>query len=209
MHLPRGRFTDALIALAAFAAIFAALAVGLGRASMAFGFMPAEFLAGGWQFAPVRSWLSPLASAFLPYDIISALFTGVLLLISGRYVEKSLGPVGLGVLFVAGAYAGAAARLFLTPSSPLPSAGLSPSLFAIVGAYMMLYGVPRGLPVPQRLSRPLQIGVIALFWLVIQLVFSLAARSFEVSVSMVDPLGGLVAGILLAKPLLAWRWRKA
>lgn len=209
MELPRGRFTDALIALLAFALIFSALAFGLVRAALAFGFIPAQFLAGVWQSDPLRAWLSPLASAFLPYDVISALFNGVLLLIAGRFVEKSLGPVGLGILFVAGAYGGALARLALTFSSPMPSGGAGPSLFAIVGAYFMLYGVPAALPVPRHLGRWAQIGMLALFWLLIQAVFAVAAQQFEVSVSIVDPLGGLVAGMLLARPLLAWRWRNA
>lgn len=208
MHLPRGRFTDALIALSAFVLIFAALAFGLTRAVMAFGFSPVAFL-NGWDSDPVRNWLSPLASAFLPYDLVSALFNGVLLLIAGRYVEKSIGPVGLGVLFVAGAYGGALARLALTFSSPMPSGGVGPSLFAIIGAYFMLYGVPASLPVPRHLGRWAQIGMLAFFWLLLQAAFAVAAQQFEVSVSIVDPLGGLVAGMLLAKPLLAWRWRKA
>lgn len=209
MDLPRGRFTDALIALLAFAAIFSALAFGLPRAALAFGFIPAEFAAGAWQTDPVRSWLSPLASAFLPYDVVSAVFNGVLLLITGRFVEKSIGPAGLGILFVAGAYGGALARLALTFSSPMPSSGCAPSLFAMIGTYMTLYGVPRGLPVPRNLSRWAQIGVLAFFWLVVQALFAVAAQSFEVSVTIVDPIGGLIVGMLLARPLLALRWRKA
>jgi membrane associated rhomboid family serine protease len=157
----------------------------------------------------VRSWLSPLASAFLPYDIVSAIFNGVLLLVAGRFVEKSIGPVGLGILFVAGAYGGALARLALTFSSPMPSGGCAPSLFAMIGAYMTLYGVPQSLPVPRHLSRWAQIGVLAFFWLVVQALFALAAQNFEVSVAIVDPLGGLIVGMLLARPLLALRWRKA
>jgi membrane associated rhomboid family serine protease len=209
IHLPRGRFTDALIALSAFVLLFALLVVGLAQASNLFGFVPLEFASGAWRDDPLRASLSPLASAFLPRDVLSAVFNGVFLLIAGRYVEKALGPVGLGVLFVAGAYAGAVARLLLTPGSPLPSAGLTPELFAVVGAYLMLYGVPQALPVPRHLSRPVQIAILALFWLALQLVFSLAAGGIELSVSIVEPIGGLVAGMLLAKPLLAWRYRKA
>jgi membrane associated rhomboid family serine protease len=209
IDLPRGRFTDALIALAAFALLFAALALGLDAASILFGFIPAEVATGQWRDGPLRALVSPLASAFLSRDILSAVFNGVFLLVAGRFVEKALGPVGLGLVFVAGAYMGALARLLLTPGSPVPSAGLAPPLFAIVGAYLMLYGVPRMLPAPRHLPRAAQIGALALFWLALQVAFSLAARSFELSVSIVDPLGGLLAGMLLARPLMAWRWRGA
>ena len=189
--------------------LFVAATFGLRQAAAAFGFIPADFLAGAWRDDAVRAWLSPLASAFLPSDFLSAIFNGILLLIAGRYVEKAIGPIGLGVVFVAGAYAGALARTILTPGSVLVSAGSSPSLFAAVGVYMMLYGVPRVLPIPPHLSRPLQIGLLALFWLAIQGAFAIAAKHFEISVSIIDPLGGLVAGILLARPLLAWKFRKA
>ena len=117
MHLPRGRFTDALIALSAFALIFAALTLGLGAAAQSFGFIPAWMWNGGWTDNPLLALVSPLASAFLPRDVLSAVFNGLFLLIAGRFVERALGPLGLGVVFVAGAYGGALARLVLTPDS--------------------------------------------------------------------------------------------
>jgi membrane associated rhomboid family serine protease len=209
MHLPRGRFTDALIALTAFALIFAALTLGLGVASQSYGFIPAWLLAGGWAEDPLLAVFSPLASAFLPRDFLSAIFNGVFLLIAGRFVERAIGPLGLGVVFVAGAYGGALARLLLTPTSILASAGSTPSLFAIIGAYFMLYGVPQALPVPRHLPRVAQIGVLALVWLGLQLAFAIASGGIELSVNIIDPLGGLLAGIALARPMLAWQYRKA
>ena len=59
-------------------------------------------------------------------DFFSLIFNWIFLLIAGRYVEKAIGPIGLGVVFVAGAYGGALARLILTPGSPLASAGATP-----------------------------------------------------------------------------------
>ncbi len=208
-HLPRGRFTDALLALAAFALVFVAFTIGLIPALLRYGYTPALVSLGVWREAPVLAALSPLASAFLPSDFFSAIFNGILFLIAGRYVEKAIGPVGLGIVFVAGCYSGALARLLLTPYAMLPSSGLSPALFAAIGAYLMLYGVPQSLPVPRHLSRSLQIGVVALFWLVVQLAFSIATKHFEFSVSIVDPFGALIAGMLLARPLLALKYRKA
>ena len=192
-----------------FAALFVTAAIGLGRAAILFGFIPSYFLAGGWSDDPVRSWLSPLASAFLAHDVISAIFNMVFLLIAGRYVEKAIRPIGLGVVFVLGAYGGALARLILTPGSPIPSAGLDASVFAIIGAYFMLYGVPSTIPVARHHSRLTQIAILAGVWLAIQIVFAIIAQSFEVSVTIVEPIGGLLAGVALAKPLLAWNYRKA
>jgi hypothetical protein len=43
----------------------------------------------------------------------------------------------------------------------------------------------------------------------VQIVFTLAGGGFELSVTIVEPLGGLAAGVALARPLLAWSYRKA
>jgi hypothetical protein len=40
-------------------------------------------------------------------------------------------------------------------------------------------------------------------------VFALVAQNFEMSVTFVEPLGGLLAGVLLARPLLRWQFRRA
>lgn len=192
-----------------FVLLFVAAAIGLQTAALQYGFSPQYFLAGGWRQDPVLTWLSPLASAFLARDFLSAIFNLIFLLIAGRFVEKAIRPLGLGVVFVAGAYAGALARLILTPGSVIPSAGLDAPVFAVIGAYFMLYGVPRAIPITQGKSRSAQIAILAGIWLAIQIAFSIAAQSFEVSVTIVEPIGGLIAGVALARPLLAWAYRKA
>lgn len=209
MDLPRGRFTDALVAIVAFCALFSALALGLRAGLAQFGFVPADLLGGGWRQYPVLSALSPMASALIPRSILDAVFNGVFLLIAGRFVERAIGPVGLGVVFVAGAYGGALLRLALTPGSLIVSAGLAPSLFAVVGAYLMLYGPPQALPVPRNQPRPVQIAVLAGYWIAIDVVFGLISGGVEISSSILAPLGGLIAGVVLARPLLAWQYRKA
>jgi membrane associated rhomboid family serine protease len=73
----------------------------------------------------------------------------------------------------------------------------------------MLYGVPRGIPIAQRQSKLVQIAAIAGIWLALQLAFMLAAGQFELSVSIIEPLGGLLAGVAIAQPLMRWRYRKA
>jgi membrane associated rhomboid family serine protease len=192
-----------------FVFVIALFLVGLRESANRFGFIPLEWSAGGWLQNPVAAILSPLASQFLPTDFVSLAFNGLFLLVAGRFVEKAIGPVGLGVIFVAGAYGGALARLLLTPGSPLASAGATAALFAVVGAYLMLYGVPRGIPIAQHQTRLVQIAALAGIWFAIQLAFMLAASSLEFSVSIIEPLGGLLAGVALAKPIMRWRYRKA
>lgn len=209
MHLPRGRFTDALVALSAFALLVVGVIVGFRTAAVSFGFLPLEFSTGAWQSDALRFWLSPLASAFIPADPVSAIFNLIFLLIAGRYVERAIGPVGLGVTFVLACYAGALGRLLFTPQSPIPSAGLDSAVFGVIGSYFMLYGVPAALPISRRFGRVGQIAILALIWIGIQLVFALTAGSFDPSTAVVAPVFGLIAGIALARPLLAWRYRGA
>ena len=192
-----------------FAALFITAAVGNDMAAIRFGFIPVDFLGGGWSDDPLRSWLSPLASAFIPRDVLSVAFNLVFLLIAGRFVEKAVKPVGLGLLLLAGIYLGAAARLVLTPGSPLPGAGLDPALFAVIGAYFMLYGMPAALPIGRGQTRAVQIAMLAGVWFGIQAVFSVVGQNFEMSVTFVEPIGGLLAGVLLARPLLRWQYRRA
>ena len=106
-------------------------------------------------------------------------------------------------------YCGALGRLLLTPQSPVPSAGVDPALFGVIGSYFMLYGVPEAIPTWRRFGRTGQIASLALIWIVVQIAFAIAARSFELSTGVVAPIFGLVAGVALAKPLLAWRYRGA
>ena len=191
-----------------FLVLLATAVVGLATAAYLFGFAPQSFLAGGWRDKPV-SWLSPLASAFLARDFLSAAFNLVFLLIAGRFVEKAIRPFGLGAIFVAGAYGGALARLIFTPGSGTPSAGADAVVFAVIGAYFMLYGVPRAITFVRGHARVAQIGILAACWLALQIIFAIIAQSFELSVTIVEPLGGLAAGVALARPLLAWSYRKA
>ncbi len=154
-------------------------------------------------------WVSPLFAQLLVSNIVNTLFNLIFLLIAGRYVERSLGAGGLIVLVVAGAYLGAIARTLLSPWSYIPTLGADAAVFAVIGAYFMLYGVPEAVPVARHYSRVQQIGALALVWVLVQLSFMMVSGGLEFSVSIINPLGGLAAGIALARPLLAWRYRNA
>jgi len=196
------------VSLSVFVVLLSSTVLGPAVAAYMFGFAPQPFLAGGWRDEP-WSWLSPLASTFLAHDFLSAALSLVFLLIAGRFVEKALRPVGLAIVFVGGAYGGALARLILTPGSVLPSAGANAVSFAVIGAYFMLYGVPPAVPVSRAYGRSGQIAILAAVWMAVQIVFTLAGGSFELSLTIIEPLGGLAAGVALARPLLAWGYRKA
>lgn len=205
-HLPRGRTTDALIAFIIVAAVVQLLPA-VHQAAFGYSFSPLLFVSGGWRSEPMI-WLSPFISQFLLGSVTAAMFNTALMLIVGRYVEKALGGAGLILVFVAGAYGGAIARTVLTPGSIIPTTGIDAAFFATIGAYLMLYGIPSGISVARGYSRPVQILGLALLWAAIETLFMLVG-GFEFSLSLVNPLGGLLVGALIARPLLAWRYRKA
>lgn len=208
IDLPRGRVTDALVAIIFVTAVLQLVTV-IAAAAMPYGFMPFDVMSGAWQQSRVATLASPLVSQFLLSSIFSTLFNTIFILIAGRYVERSIGPAGLIATFVTGAYAGALARLVLTPHSFLVTMDASAGLFALAGAYFALYGVPNIVPVPHHYGRFAQIAALAGFWIVLQIAFMLASGVFELSLSVVNPLGGLIAGMLAARPLLRLRYRKA
>jgi membrane associated rhomboid family serine protease len=82
-------------------------------------------------------------------------------------------------------------------------------VFAVIGAYFMLYGVPSAIPIARHHSRLTQIAILAGIWMAIQIAFAVLSQSFAVSVTIVEPIGGLLAGVALARPMLAWAYRKA
>lgn len=175
--------------------------------AVAWCFTPAVVVAG-WAVDPLRVALSPLVSQAAQTGLFAAAFDAILLLAAGRYVERVLGPIGVVLVFVAGAYGGALARLVLTPGSIVPGLDANGALFAEAGAYLMLYGIPRGLPARLGQSRIGQVAGLAAVWASIQLAFLLAAGG-DWSTAVVEPLGGLAAGVALARPLLGWKWRGA
>ena len=180
----------------------------LAMLAMAWCFSPMALIAAWPQGGPAMI-ASPLVSQLAQVGFFGAAFDAIFLLITGRYVEQSLGGTGVVVTFIAGAYGGALARLLLTPGSGVPGLAGSGSLFALIGAYLMLYGIPRGLPLNLRGTRAVQIAALALIWAAVQLVFMLVAAGGDLSLSIIEPLGGLAAGAAMARPLLAWRYRGA
>jgi len=209
MHLPRGRTTDALIAISVFLFLLILFAGWQQGAVLWTGFIPAEVSTGDWLQNPVRTVLAPIASAFVHVDVLSLAFDMVFLLIAGRYIEQALGPLGLIVTYVAGAYGAALARLVLTPGSLEVSIGANAALFALFGAYFLLFGIPRAVNIGRSKSRLAQILMLASIWMVIQLAFALVGGSFEISTTIIAPMGALAAGLAVARPLLMWRYRKA
>jgi membrane associated rhomboid family serine protease len=203
---PRMTITIAAVTVVSFVLLSAInkldFAAGVG------GFIPAR-LSGLPVNAALPIWLTPISATLLHAGALHIGFNLLMLLFCGREDEVALGPAGIIVLYVAGAYAAAAAQFVAGPHSPIPMIGASGAISALVGAYAILYGQRRQSKYSARVTRWLNILWLAVAWIVVQLLLGLASRTEGMAIAAAAHIGGFIAGLLLARPMLAWRYRKA
>lgn len=174
------------------------------------GFLPARLAYGGDE-GMVPFWLTPLSAALLHANFLHLAFNLLMLVFCGRPVESVLGPVGMAILYLVGAYAAAAAQYALDPTAAVLMIGASGATSAVLGAYAMLFGRNK-----VKLANPRLALWLNALWLMAAWVILNAAVAFAVSMSLVGiqlaagaHVGGFLVGILLAYPLLLLRYRRA
>jgi membrane associated rhomboid family serine protease len=180
---------------------------------LAGGLFPARFVDGDAQFSgatyllPV--WLTPISSAFLHGGLMHLGFNMMLLLLVGGAVEQILGWKGLLALYVVGIFASAAAEVLVAPHSLAPVIGASGAVSSVLAAYLLLF--PNAPPkdwgkMPAKYARPLQL---LLMWVLINLAMGFAGPAMGMSIAIYAHIGGFLAGLLLTRPLLLWKYRGA
>lgn len=175
------------------------------------GFVPAR-LSGLLDYSgvlAVPAWLTPLSAALLHAGLFHLGMNLIMLVYTGRETEKALGPWGVLILYLVGAYAAAGAQWLAGPHSPIPMIGASGAASAIVGAYSLLYGRSRARAIGPIPARVVHVAWLAVAWVVINLMTGLAFQAANVGIAAAAHIGGFLAGLALARPLFAWNWRKA
>ncbi|MBA4048675.1 MAG: rhomboid family intramembrane serine protease [Sphingomonas sp.] len=196
-------------------AIVSAIITLLGRegeAAIVAGFVPATVLhtlsaPDGLFLLPV--WLTPLTATLVHGGLLHLGFNLFLLAYCGRLLEQTIGSSGLVALYVAGAYLAAAGEWALWPGAAVPMVGASGAISALVGGYALLFAnqrVPKIGPIPERAVR---IAWLLAAWVGIQLLVGIASSIGGPAIAIGAHIGGFVAGLLLARPLLLWRYRNA
>jgi membrane associated rhomboid family serine protease len=173
------------------------------------GFIP-DRLAGGPEvpgLAPV--WLTPLTATLVHAGLIHLAFNMIMLLFCGRAVEPIVGRVGLSILYVAGAYIAAAAHFFIDRAGAAPMVGASGAISAVVGAYAILFGRNRVKVKNPRLAMWLHALWLGAAWVILQLLTGFTFETLGTRIAVAAHIGGFIAGMLLANPLLLFRYRKA
>ena len=203
MKLPPPRGTIALVGVtAACWAIVAATGLDMEAATLG-GFIPARW--GGLVLrGAVPAWATPLSALLVHGGIIHLGFNLLMLGFCGRFVEAALGVRGLLILYVVGAYCAAAAEWVMNPAGIVPMIGASGAISAIVAAYALLYGERRPMIGPPALARALHVAWLAAAWIVLQLLVRLVTMGTDQPIAIVAHIGGFMAGLALARPLLRW-----
>ncbi|HZG47233.1 MAG TPA: rhomboid family intramembrane serine protease [Allosphingosinicella sp.] len=154
--------------------------------------------------------LTPLTATLIHADLFHLIFNLLIFLICGRAVEGAIGPVNLVILYVVGAFAAAGAQFALDPAAQIPMIGASGAISAVIGAYAMLFGKNRVPVRDPRLALWLNVLWLLAAWVVLQVAMGIVLSAGQgILLAVGAHVGGFVAGVALARPLLLWRYRKA
>jgi membrane associated rhomboid family serine protease len=206
----RLRPTGTLVLAAVTVAAFVIIALGglSDAAALGLGFIPARLIAEApWPALPV--WLTPLSATLVHAGVLHLMMNLLLLVWCGREVERILGPAPVVVLYVVGAYAAAAGQYLLDPLAEYPMVGASGAISALVGAFAVSFSRPRPIVRSFRLNRALNTLWILVAWVVLQWMTAYLLGMQGVMVATGAHVGGFIAGVILQKPLLMWRYRRA
>ena len=172
------------------------------------GFIPARF--GNELILPpgtmVPFILTPLSSALLHGGVLHIVFNVIVLLFIGRQLEAPLGAKAMAVSLLAGAYGGALAQFLADPQSAVPMIGASGAISAIIAVYALIFSrshAPAIGPIPGHWVRALWL---AAAWIGLQLLIGFTGGGGFGAVAIWAHVGGFLAGLLLARPLLRWRF---
>lgn len=207
--MPRVTVTAALAIVTVLSSLLIFASGSEVEAAIGAGFLPLRFqgVALPPEILAVPVWLTPLSATLVHGGVLHLIFNLVMLIFAGRETEKLLGAGPTLLLYVAGAYAAALAQFLPDPWSEVPMIGASGALSAFVGAYSLYYGRSRA-----RAFGPIPAGVIhglwlAVAWTGINYFVALALSEPGFQIAWAAHVGGFLAGLALARPLLKWRWR--
>ena len=206
------RFRSATIAIAALTAVastYLLLAGRLDEAAAALAFIPAR-ASGLIELAPAAPvLLTPFSATLVHGGFFHLIANLVVLLWVGGQVERVLGPSSLIIAYLIGAVVAAAAQWVAGPSDLSPMVGASGAISALFGIYALLAGRPKAVTRSASLNRAIHVAWLLAAWVVIQWMTAQIAGGQGITLATPAHIGGFVAGVLLERPLLLWRYRRA
>jgi len=217
MRLPdnwsRARVTLAILAATVICWLLATVLQAQDWVAIRGGFIPARsLLPGDARLAPF--WITPLTATLIHASLIHIAFNMVMLVFCGRPVEAVLGPVSLALLYLLGAYGAAAAQYLADPAAIVPMVGASGAISALLGAYAILFGRNKVKVASPRLALLLNALWLLAAWVALNLMLGIILQGgliggSAIKVAVAAHIGGFVVGLVLANPLLLFRYRRA
>ncbi|HET8612151.1 MAG TPA: rhomboid family intramembrane serine protease [Sphingomonas sp.] len=214
MKLPPARATAVIVAVTALAWAAAASAGLTQQVALLAGFIPARIAEGAALPHAVPAWLTPLSCTLVHAGILHVGFNMLILGFCGRFVEPSIGWNGFVLLYIVGAYAAAAGEYAVGPHIVVPMIGASGAVSAVIGAYALLFGQRKAKawgPIP---ATAIHVLWLAIAWIGLQALIGFASAGVPgvpagTVIAVPAHIGGFIAGLILARPLLLFRYRKA
>jgi membrane associated rhomboid family serine protease len=198
--------------IAAVTALAWVIANVLGRsvqAAYALGFIPLRVELGSVGFPAAPAFLTPLTATLVHSGPVHLGFNLLILVWCGIQVERVLGSTGLIVLYVIGAYAAAAAQWGVNPHGNVPMIGASGAISAVMGSFALSFGRARAFTSNLRVNRWINVAWLMVAWVVLQFMMGWLGGQQGYLLATPAHVGGFAAGLLLQRPLLLWRYRKA
>lgn len=207
--MQRLKSATAIIALLTVAVSVLAIVVGVNYSALVAGFIPAR-LSGVLDFREALPvWITPLTSALIHGGWLHLGVNMLMLVFAGTQVERVIGASGLTLAYVIGAVVAALAQFAVDPSSPIPMVGASGAISAIFGLYAVFFGRPKQVTSNMRLNRSIHVAWLLVTWVALQWMAGMLAGGEGVMLATPAHIGGFIAGLLMQRPLLLWRYRKA
>ena len=187
-----------------------ALVIGKSeQAALALGFIPARLSGVVVPWPAVPTILTPLSATLVHSGLIHLGFNLLVFVWCGAAVERVFGITGLLVLYVVGAYAAALAQWGVDPSGTVPMVGASGAISAVIGAFALSFGRAKRITSSPTLNRWINAAWLMAAWIVLQLMMGWLAGGQGYLLATPAHVGGFAVGLVLQRPLLLWRYRKA
>lgn len=203
------RSATAVIAIVTVAVSAIAILGGVDYWAVFAGFIPARISGIVDLAGALPAWVTPFSSALVHGGWLHLGVNMLMLVFAGSMVERVIGGSGLLFAYVVGALVAALSQFIVDPGSPVPMVGASGAISALFGLYALFFGAPKQVTRNQKLNRWIHVAWLLVAWVVLQWMAGYLAGGEGVMLATPAHIGGFIAGLLLQRPLLLWRYRKA
>lgn len=203
------RSATAIIAIVTVAVSAIAILGGVDYWAVFAGFIPARISGVVDLAGALPAWITPFSSALVHGGWLHLGVNMLMLVFAGSMVERVIGGSGLLFAYVVGALVAALSQFIVDPGSPVPMVGASGAISALFGLYALFFGAPKQVSRNQKLNRWIHVAWLLVAWVVLQWMAGYLAGGEGVMLATPAHIGGFIAGLLLQRPLLLWRYRKA